>query len=201
MDRDAPPLDYPVFAPPADLAEKPPAEWTMPDARRYFEWLMSVMPERVATVTRVLGLDPDGSPDAVLLVAGEQMARILPMPGVSTEGRIERSVLRGHEVETDTGPLVTVVGYALAADLGLLMATMLLAACPDLHWEIVTRPKSDVDYHLPALLPFGPVHMDPIRVSVGIAHRILDGSRPASGWRDVYHVWREDCGPPPTGNG
>lgn len=197
MHRFEAPLDYPLFAPPADLAEK--AEWTMADARRYFDWLMSVLPERVATVTSVLGLDPKGTPDDVLLAAGEQMARLLPMPGISTEGRIERSVLRGHEVETETGPLVTVVGYALAADLGLLMATMLLAACPDLRWEIITRPKSDIDYHLPALLPFGPVHMDPTRVSVNIAHRLLDSRGPASGWRDVYHVWREMCGPAPAG--
>lgn len=193
--------DYPLFAPPADLAEKPRAEWTMAEARRYFDWLMSVLPERVARVTRVLGLDPKGSPDDVLLAAGEQMARILPMSGVSTEGRIERSVLRGHEVETPSGPLVTVVGYALAADLGLLMATMLLAACPELRWEIVTRPRSDVDYHLPTLQPFGPVHMDPIRISVVTALRVLDSRGPASAWRDIYHVWREDCGPPPARKG
>jgi hypothetical protein len=199
MDREGPPVDYPLFTPPEDLAEKPRAEWTMAEARRYYDWLMSVLPERVATVTKVLRLDPRESPDDVLLAAGEQMARILPMAGVSTEGRIERSVLRGHEVETDSGPLVTVVGYALAADLGLLMATMLVAACPDLRWEIVTRPKSDADYHLPTLQPFGPVHMDPIAVSVGVAHRILNGTRPVTGWRDIYHVWLDMCGPAPTG--
>ena len=126
----------------------------------------------------------------MLAAAGEQIATVLPMPGVSTEGRIERSVLRGHEVETNTGPLVTVTGYALAADLGLLMATMLQAECSGLRWEIVTRPKSDASYNLPVLRPFGPVHMDPIQVSVNIAHRVLEWSASAAGWRDVYHTRR-----------
>lgn len=188
--------DYPLFAPPADLAEKPRAEWTTTDARRYFDWLMAVVPERVATVTALLGLDPDGAPGDVLSAAGKQMAMLLSMPGMSTEGRLERSTLRRHEVETHTGPLVTVTGYALAADLGLLMATLLRAECPDLRWEIVTRPRSDVFYHLPVLRPFGPVQMEPIQVSVNTAHRVLDGSGPASGWRDVYRWWREHCGPP-----
>ena len=193
MNRHADPTEYPLFAQPAALAEKPRTAWTMAEARRYFDWLMSVLPGRVATVTRFLGLESDGSPADMLLAAGEQMARFLPMPGVSTEGWIVRSVLRGHEIETNTGPVVTAIGYSLAADLGLLMATMLRAGCPDLRWEIVTRPRSDADYHLPVLLPFGPVHMEPIQVSVNTAHRVLAGTRPASGWREVYDWWRDRC--------
>jgi hypothetical protein len=195
MNSQASPIDYPLFAPPAALAEKARAEWTMTEARQYFDWLMSVMTERVAAVTTFLALDPNGSPDDVLSEAGEQMTRILPMAGVSTEGHIERSILRGHEVETNSGPLLTVIGYALSADLGLLMATMLRAECPDLRWEIVTRPRSDVSYRLPVLRPFGPVQMDPIQVSVSTARRVLDSTRSASGWRDVYSWWRDHCGP------
>ncbi len=187
---------YPPFGPRGDLAAKPRARWTMPDARNYFDWLMSVLPERVGALTTVLGLDPDGAPDDVLSSAGEQMARLLPLPGISTEGRLEHIVLRGHEVETHTGPLLTATGYALAADLGLLMGTMLRATCPDLRWEIVLRPKSDVDYRMPVLLPFGPVHMDPARVSATVALGVLGGSRPASAWCDVFRWWRARCEAP-----
>jgi hypothetical protein len=191
------PATYPLFAPPIDLAEKHPADWTKAEAKRYFEWLMSVIAERVAMIKSVLGLRDSDAPEDVLGAAGNEMAGVLRLPGVSTAGRTVRSVLRGHEIESQTGPLLSVVGYALAADLGLLVAALLRQNCPDLQWEIVQKPKSDAFYNKPVLRPFGAAHMDPIQVSVNVAHQLLDGSRPASGWRDVYSWWRDHCGPLP----
>lgn len=185
---------YPLFAPPANLAEKPRATWSPGDARRYFDWLMSVKDERADQVARVLGLDPGGQAEDVLQAAGEPLAALLPREGVSTEGHTVRTVLRGHDIETDTGPLLTTLGYALAADLGLLMARFLERARPDLEWAVVDRPKSDVDYRLPALQPFGPVHIDPIRISANLALGVLDGRRPPSAWRDNYLWWRDHYG-------
>ncbi len=185
---------YPLFAPPTDLAEKPRATWSPSDARRYFDWLMSVKDERAERIGRTLGLDPGGQAEDVLLAAGQRLAELLPGEGVSTNGQTVRTELRGHDVETDTGPLLTALGYALAADLGLLMARFLERACPDLEWAIVDRPKSDIDYRLPALQPFGPVHTDPIRISVNLALGVLGGQRPPSAWRDTYLLWREGCG-------
>jgi hypothetical protein len=187
-------VDYPLFSPPADLAEKPRADWTNAEARRYFDWLMSEIPERVATLASFLELDLTRPPEEVLAAAGEQLVQLLPLTGVSTSGRTERSTLLGHNVETETGPLVTVIGYSFAADLGLVLATFLQAECPDLRWEVITRPKSDVAYQLPALKPFGPVHMDPIQVSVNVAHRVLAGGQTPVAWRDVYLWWRGRCG-------
>ena len=187
-------FDYPLFTPPTDLAEKPRANWTTAEARRYSAWLMSVIPERVGTFARWLELEPGGDPEAVLVVAGERMDRLLRLPGLSTPGRVEASVLAGHEVDTEAGPLVSATGYALAADRGLLMATMLRTACPELAWEIVTRPKSDAYYNLPVLRPFAGASFEPIGISLNAAHAVLQGMRPATAWRDIHAWWRGRCG-------
>ena len=49
-------------------------------------------------------------------------------------------------------PKLTNVGYAVAADMGLLVAKLLLEACrPKVEWMLVTKPKRDSSYHLPVL--------------------------------------------------
>ena len=50
---------------------------------------------------------------------------------------------------------LTDAGYALAADMGLVVSKFHLAEGHEaLTWDIVTKPKIDVAYHLPVLAGF-----------------------------------------------
>ena len=140
---------YPLFAPPEDLATKPTSSWSPSEVKRYKEWLLGSMPARINTLKSTLDLHPFGSPESTLVDAGRKLVALLSEPDASRPGRRETATLRGHEISYETGPLLTVHSYAIAADVGLLMAEMLTDRY-DLHWDVVRRRKDAVAYNLPA---------------------------------------------------
>jgi hypothetical protein len=127
---------YPLFVPPEDLAARSIESWSVADANRYRDWLLGSMPDRVAVLKSTLSLPSGGTPESILLDAGRKMVGVLSEPAASTPGRREVADLRGHEITYDTGPLLTIHGYAIAADVGLLMAELLTDRY-DLHWDVV----------------------------------------------------------------
>jgi hypothetical protein len=188
---------YPLFVPPDNLAAKSIASWSVADANRYREWLLGSMPGRIAVLKSTLSLPAGGTAESILVDAGRKMVALLSEPAASTPGRREVADLRGHEITYDTGPLLSIHGYAIAADVGLLMAELLTDRY-DLHWDVVRRPKRDIAYNLPALFGFGScLHMEPVHISNVAALGVLDGSADETRWSGIYRVWADEAPPRP----
>lgn len=186
---------YPLLEPPEDLAAKTIDSWSAAEADRYKEWLLASMPGRVKFLRATLSLPSADSPESTLLEAGRKLVALLAEPSASMSGRHEAAALRGHEISYHTGPLLTVHGYAISADMGLLMAELLTDRY-ELHWDVVRRPKRDVAYNRPALFGFRfGLHLDPIQTSAAAALGVLDGSAGEARWSDIYRRWAEDAPP------
>jgi hypothetical protein len=182
-------MDYPLFEPPAELVERGIRQWSSREAEWYRDWLLSVMPARIQAVQEFLELPDSSPPESQLAIAGVRMGELLPSPKFSRLGRREDANLRGHLVEVPASLELTTLGYALAADLGLLMPKFLVDGF-GLRWEIVRKPKSDVFYNRPVVAGFGSgTYMDPIHVSHVISLGVLDGSRRSTGWVDLFRRW------------
>jgi len=95
-------------------------------------------------------------------------------------------------IETATGRALNNTGFALAADMGLIVAHYLLEDSPtNLRWKIVHRPKSDMSYRLPVLDVKNYNHFDPIGGSIAEAQGILRGDVDFEIWSQMYTHWLE----------
>jgi hypothetical protein len=172
-DIDHPRGPYPLFVPPNGLAEQTPRDWSVAQAKQYAAWLEAVLPDRVSSMATYFGLSPEW--DESTLVALESLLKLeLAQPPFSEA--------------IDGRPTLTSSGYAVAADMGLLVAGLLLRSGLT-SWEIVRRPKRDVNYHQPVLNglrdhpPF-----NPIWAALSPANGIVQGRRWNGGWVRIYEA-------------
>lgn len=166
-------MAYPIFDAPEIFAMKPPREWSQSEAKSYFDWVMNSADERVNYLLEFLNLRHLSEPEVILHEA---------------QIRLE-ALLNKHEFSTDTaeGKGLTKQGRALAADMGLLTAKLILQATGKrVHWQIVARPKSDVSFNLPVLSGFGGATYNPIGVSIADTSWILLGNHKPDAWVKAY---------------
>ena len=175
---------YPLFIPPDSLTEKPRTDWSKKEAERYKEWLLNSADDRVGKLLEYFAIDPrEHEPINLLLRLGELVTAALcdePFSKVGAEGQ----------------PWLTNAGYALAADMGLLTARLLITETEGrVRWEVLRKPKSDMSYNLPVLTGFGKVTFDPIGSSVAEAQGVLGGRRGADAWARILEFWKAlaDC--------
>lgn len=170
--------EYPLFIPPDHLTSKGRENWNAKEATEYREWLLEVLDERVEELAKGLEEPPGASPSDHLMALGEKAAALLETAPFSEEG--------------PTGRRLTNTGYALAADMGLLVAKYLLQELPEtLRWETIRKPKSELSYNLPVLEGFSFNYLDPVGGSTAEASAILRGERRADTWKRMYEFWVE----------
>ncbi|GAA0706487.1 hypothetical protein GCM10009429_38950 [Dyella marensis] len=184
-------MTYQIIQPPFSLQF-----WDMPkeELKEYFAWFKAVIPERIEKLTEYIRQDPayvNWKPDnstSSLDALGEWLIGHLSLRK-RTEAEME--AMRSdspHSIEMPNYDL-TDASYSLAFDAGVYFAQMLMAHHPSLSWTQEFKSRKSMDYGQPLLVPFGPVPLNPIGVSVSIAHGLADRSRPASRLREVYEEW------------
>uniref|UniRef100_UPI00402BD281 hypothetical protein n=1 Tax=Methylomonas sp. PHL2-19 TaxID=3438878 RepID=UPI00402BD281 len=162
-------MEYPVFAPPIELAEKQPREWSKAEAEAYFKWFLANFDSRVNGVLDFLKLNDQDPPNILLFNAQEKLEELLLNEQFVTS--------------LPAGRKLTNKGYAVAADLGLLVARLLLEhGQGKVAWNILKKPKTDQSYNLPILIGFGEIHFDPIAWSIGDASWLAQGNKKHGAW-------------------
>lgn len=167
--------NYPLFAPPGALASKSHREWTVREAKQYFEWLLAHIDERATWLLSLIGIrdSEEREPRQLLLDASQRVCTLLADPECSQQ-------------HAGSAPVLTNVGYSLAADLGLLTAKQIQRASNfSFKWEIVRKPTRDVSYNLP-VLRIGLDTYDPVGVSISDALAVLAGRRTTDAWTKVF---------------
>lgn len=168
--------DYPFFIPPAHLAARKPRDWSKSEADEYRNWLVSSVEERVTFLLEFLGVSSKAKPEELLENAGRKAVEQLNNDVFSEPGP------RGKRLSNK--------GYALAADMGLLVAKLLLENYDNrVYWHTIRRPKRELSYNLPVLEGFDNNYLDPIGGSTAEANGVLCGRRDESIWKDIYVFW------------
>ena len=167
---------YPVFVPPAELAEKTTKEWSKSEATHYFDWFLGVLDERVAGLLSFLGLDSHSNPETLLHKVDSKV----------------KDLLQDEQFfcVTPNGKKLTNEGYALAADIGLLLAKLLITnANGKVYWEILRKPKTERSFNLPVLRGFGTMYLDPVAGSIGDVAWILRGNENEDASLRTFQFW------------
>jgi hypothetical protein len=169
-------MDYPNFSPPVNLATKPPRDWSKLEAEAYFHWFLSILEPRISNFLNFLDMDESQEGSVLLLRAQERCEKLLTTEQFT-------SIL-------PVGRKLTKQGYALAADLGLLVARLLIIRGQGkVGWAILKKPKTDQSYNLPVLTGFGVAHLDPVAGSIGDMAWLAMGNKKPDAWVKVLEFW------------
>lgn len=175
---------YPLFIPPGILDTKKSREWTAKEAKAYFQWVMECAPSRIQKLLEYFDEASGKDRERTLLNLGKKIAEVLPLEEFS--------------VQTASGRDLTDRGYALAADIGLLIGKMLIDQPGNkLKWITIKKPKSHISFNMPALTGFRvtgvcPENLDPIQASVAQLFGLLDGTRGVDAWLGIYDYWKNE---------
>ncbi|QDU13744.1 hypothetical protein CA11_15300 [Gimesia maris] len=176
--------EYPLFVPPLELCQKNARDWTLQEARQYRDWLLASIDERVSFLLKFLNVPETKNQDVeeIMSAAGKKAAQYLQQKEFS-------------ECDTEKKKL-TDRGYALAADMGLLLAKLLLKESRHkIRWSVLRRPKSEISYNLPVLEGFKLNPLEPIGGSIAEAYGILRERKDGNIWRDSYTYWLDQIPP------
>ena len=170
--------------------EKSIYDLTPAQARRYFEWYMEKLPERVAYVSRVCAKEllipqarMDCSPESLILLwrwlRRRAKTELSPCPGDP-----KRKVLT---TETEL----------ILLDVGMYLGETLHRNVPGLQWSCYTQPKKDFFCNHPLLTGFvdmssgkpfqavfEPIHMAKVQATKLLRHTSL-----AHDLYDLYELW------------
>ncbi len=173
--------EYHIFAPPEELAQKDILIWTPDEAHSYKNWLEGVLEERTDRMIGLLDVHPKKKPEPHLSAIGKKAELLfLSNPNFT-------------QIQ-DTEKVLSSRGYALAADMGLLVARYLLKV-EGVKWTIDTRSKTYAFFNIP-VLQCGPGklgHFDPIGCSIGDVYGILKNLETSECWKNVYLECRKDA--------
>ena len=137
---------YPLFIPPYDLVEKGHLNWNKKELKRYFDWYLSVVEGRVSYFLDFFQLTYSSDPDVIFNTAYSEMLFNLfdqdPLLTRTKKQNIPADASPAVRHRIESGPArkeFTAVGFAIAADSGLLSAKVLLDNRPDLTWAVPTK--------------------------------------------------------------
>jgi hypothetical protein len=162
------------------------------DAKEYFDWLINSTDRRIGILLDYLEerLTNDILED--LRRIGQSIAEILPDEQFSYLSKDEHVLYerRGRQFDIELSPSrrLTVQGYAMVADLGLLMTKSILNEFSDtLYWEIVSKPKNDIAYLLPQVAGFcKKTIFSPIGGTHALALGIINDNDNGDIWSKAY---------------
>lgn len=154
------------------------SDWSLKDAKEYFNWFMSVKDERSARYLNYLSIQGEKLDFDVL---GKKIYETLYDDEVSF--RDDVGVFR-----------LTNAGYAFAADTSIVLSDYIIKKYNGkVYWDIVKKPKSDIAYHLPALFGFNKLpYIELMGASVSHAKSILKKEQESYVWKrmvDLNHLF------------
>jgi hypothetical protein len=161
-------------------------------ACEYFEWFVKEIPKRVSQLRQICPLDLDFSPDA-LVALGDWFGGL-----VETRQRTHNEMQQEYEKfptwlwQYITNSTFTEKTLSMCIDLGIYFGETLHRRNPALRWDVVLKPKNDVDFHQPVILPFRrSMHLNPTTIMINVAATALRTESAGARLQEVFRYWDE----------
>jgi len=174
-------------------------EMTKPELRKYFQWFMDVLPQRVdelgRTVKKTPGFavwEPDFTPES------------LDMLGEWFAGEVEIRSRTREEIQTIQSNLAFPIDvktwdlsdrtFCIAGDVGMYFSQVLLRNHPSLRWDQPFGSRRYAEFGQPVIAGFGAVQLNPMRIVSVLAYSFAEKTKDSTALRKVYEVWSADIG-------
>ena len=168
--------------------------WEMkkPELKKYYEWFIGQIPERVAQLQDTVAVSMKGwladrTPGSLdelgVFFAGNVGVRKRTMEEIS-----EIKSSSPYAIDIPASELTNTT-FSYAMDLGMYLGQVVLANISGTSWEQVLSGKSNADYGQPVITGFGKVSMNPVRLMTTLAYSIADGTKTGARLRELYDIW------------
>src|SRR5262249_26365858 len=138
--------DYRLFRPPFVPEFR---EMSRQQACEYFEWFVKEIPKRVLQLRQICPLHLSFSPDS-LVVLGDWFGGVVESrPRSHNEMSEECKRFPAWLLQYIPNSTFTEKTLSLCIDLGIYFGEILRLRHPALRWDVVLKPKNDVDLHQP----------------------------------------------------
>lgn len=168
-------MSYPPFN--SLIADgKMPRDWNKKESELYFLWLTGNMIPRSDALLYFFDLIYSTTPNVLL---------------VKIQDKVESHINSDEfTYEIDGKKKLTSSGYALAADLGLLVARLLIdQGKSHIKWEVLKKSKLARSNNMPVFIGLDGEYLDPIDVSVSECLWIANGNNSPNAWLKIYTYW------------
>lgn len=180
-------MAYSIIQPPFTLKfrEMPKAE-----LKSYFEWFMTVMPERLVELNAAVR-------EAVPTWAGDFSPESLDVLGKWFEGQVETRPKTQDEIDglkakltfpiDVSGEQLTNRTFSLAMDIGMYFSQVVINNLEGTKWNQPLKNEKFADYGQPVIMGFGTVPLNPVRIVVMAAYGVAKGKKVQL--RELYGTW------------
>lgn len=127
---------YTIFDP---LVDRPLHEVSREEAKIAFDHFIKSIPERIAQISRLAGLDESLAPSEDQLPL---LSRWFP------------NFLDAQKVDSESVELPPPIVFSVCNDIAMYLGELLVSNYENLRWKMITSPKSDVSYQRPAVVGF-----------------------------------------------
>ena len=170
------------------------------EAKQYFDWFLQQIPIRITQLNEYINRSkeyetwtPDNSPES-LIQLGEWFSKKISSR-IRTYDEIQEiysTLGKFQGVITIPNKDLSHESFSLAFDIGMYLSQVLLNNVPDLHWELMSKPKNSVFYNHPIIKSTGKMICDPVHLSIIFAYGLIKRTRQASGLNEIYKIWSHD---------
>jgi hypothetical protein len=171
-------------------------------ARDYFDWFVERIPSRLEQFREIVGSSTSGSTlnysSESLVAVGEWLDHHICIRAKSPS---ELSA-DGRAIPEWAQPFVEATCFteetqSFCVDTGIYMGESLRQQAPQLFWDYVRKPRSDVDLHQPVIRGFSVgIHLNPIRSVLVCASLSLEGESAAENLSQIMRRWLGYVGGP-----
>ena len=184
-------MEYEVIQPPFTLTF-----WEMPknESRRYFEWFMQVMPDRIRQLSNAVQASPgfeDWQPNGhaeSLNLLGEWFANQVTVRPRTEEEIKNKEAKSKFPIEIPREELTSRT-FSLAMDVGMYLSQVFLENHPSLKWELPLSSQKFIDYGQPVLVKFRTAPFNPVRMIVTFAYGVAQHTKNGDGMKRIYEIW------------
>lgn len=184
-------MTYSIVQPPFSLKfrEMPKAE-----LKAYFKWFAEVLPQRVAELESEIRRSSthatwhaDFSRES-LGGLGESFAAEVQTRAKSGEEILAATTKLTFPIEVPAEQLTNRT-FSLAMDAGMYFSQVILKNLGGTSWDQALRNERFADYGQPAIMGFGSVPLNPVRVLVIVAYRVANDKEGEKPLLELYDTW------------
>jgi hypothetical protein len=192
-------MDYQPMIPPFE--EKPFKDMDKTEAQTYFDWYISVIPERLEMLREYYEVSGGGSQE-LLNFNPESLTPLwkwyIPLMKMEKKSKDElrlefQQYPKWLKSEVLKGKFkISTASKAIADDISIYFAEVVIKNFSKAKWGFMTKPKSYIAVNQPILICFNNnTSLEPELLIQNLCYKIMDGEKKSNALFDLFKVWEK----------
>lgn len=187
-------MEYQPIRPPQLVSFR---DMDIKQASEYFSWFISQIPIRVTELTKYVQSaleyekwEADFTPESLDLLGKwfceHVKTRQRSSEDIETIYANSPEWFRNIQIPDNDLSQVTV---SISFDVGVYLSQVITTNVKGVRWEIVSKPKKDINIHQPVLSNGGYLVFNPVGIVITYAYGIVQGTKGPNRLRELYEFW------------